>query len=123
MAGKTLILPLMLISVGIGWLLTALGVAPQIDWVWTLSLAVIGFLTFAVGGFDKVTFVVGVFFIATSCLSVLRQSGRISINVEMPVLVIVSGVLMLIARYPLIPVPKWIVDNSRPVGSSDDTAP
>lgn len=112
MAGKTLILPLLLISVGIGWLLTALGVAPQIDWVWTLSLAVIGFLTFAVGGFDKVTFVVGLFFIATSCLSVLRQSGRISINVEMPVLVIVSGVLMLIARYPLIPVPKWIVDSA-----------
>ena len=108
-SGKgTLILPIMLITVGVGWLLTTLGVAPDIDWMWTLGLAIAGFLTFVVGGFDKITFVAGTFFILTSCLSVLRQTGRISIDVEVPILVIITGVLLLIARSDAVPMPKWV---------------
>jgi hypothetical protein len=110
---KTLILPVLLIAVGGGWLLTTLGVAPGIDWVWTLGLMVVGFLTFLVGGFDKVTFVAGVFFIVTSCLSVLRQTGRITIDVEVPILVILAGVLLLAARHPAVPVPKWVVEQPK----------
>ena len=74
---KTLIVPLLMIAVGAGWLLSAIGVAPDIDWVWTLGLAVVGLLTFAVGGFDKMTVVVGPFFLLASMISVLRQSGRL----------------------------------------------
>ncbi len=106
---KTLILPVLLIAVRTGWLLTTLGIAPGIDWVWTLGLAVTGFLAFAVGGFDKVTFVTGLFLIITSMLSVMRQTGRVSVDVEIPILVIVSGVLLLVARNPMVPVPKWIL--------------
>ncbi len=106
----TLILPILLITVGTGWLLTVLGIVPGIDWVWTLGLAAVGLLTFAIGGFDKVTIVIAPFFIIASVLSVLRQSGRLSFNVEVPVLVIVAGLLMLAARLPVIPLPKWIVD-------------
>jgi hypothetical protein len=105
---KTLALPLLLIAVGTGWLLTTLGVAPGIDWVWTLALAVVGLLAFVIGGFDKVTVVLGPFFIVASCLSVLRQTGRIAIDVEVPILVIIAGVLLLIARHPAVPIPKWI---------------
>jgi len=105
---RTLIPPLLLIAVGTGWLLTTLGIAPGIDWVWTLGLAAVGTLTFVVGGFDKVTFVLGLFFFITAFLSVLRQTGRISLDVEVPILVIVSGILLLIARHPLIPIPSWI---------------
>ena len=104
---KTLIIPLLLISVGAGWLLTTLGVAPGINWVWSLGLAIVGFLAFVVGGFDKVTFVTGTFFITASCLSVLRQAGRISLDVEVPILVVVSGIILLIARTPAIPNPDW----------------
>ena len=107
---KTLIVPIMLITLGSGWLLSTIGIAPQIDWVWTLGLAVTGILAFAVCGFDKVTFVVGLFFMLTSIVSVMRQTGRITIDVEVPLLVIVSGVLMLIARMRAIPVPTWILD-------------
>lgn len=110
---QTIVLPVLLISIGCGWLLSVLGVVPDINWVWTLGLAVFGFLTFAVGGFDKMTVVVGSFFIVTSCLSVMRQTGRLAIDVEVPILVMVSGVLMLIARHPSIPVPKWVLDGPK----------
>lgn len=109
---RTLVLPILLITVGVGWLLTTLGIAPGIDWVWTLGLAILGVLTVAVGGFDKVTVVIGPFFIIASCLSVLRQAGRLHIDVEVPILVIVIGVLFLIAHMPGIPVPTWIVQDT-----------
>jgi hypothetical protein len=104
---RTLIVPLLLIALGIGWLLTTLGVAPQIDWLWTLGLAAVGVLIFAVNGFDKVTLVLGPLFLTASTLSVLRQTGRIKLDVEIPVLVILTGVLLLIVRSRAIPAPKW----------------
>lgn len=110
---KTLIFPVLLIAVGAGWLLTTLGVVPGVDWVWALSLAVVGFLAFAVCGFDKITFVVGPFFMIASCLAVLRQTGRLDTDVEVPVLVILAGVLMLVARHPSIPAPQWMLEASR----------
>ena len=39
---KTLVLPLLLITIGTGWLLSTMGIAPGIDWVWTLGLAAAG---------------------------------------------------------------------------------
>lgn len=107
---KTLVTPLLLIVVGTGWLLSTLGIAPSIDWVWTLGLAAVGILAFVVGGFDKATFVVGTFFVVTSILSVFRQTERITIDVEVPLLVIVAGLLLLIARHPAIPVPTWVIE-------------
>lgn len=111
-ANKSLALPVLLITVGVGWLLTTLGVAPGIDWVWTLGLAAVGVLAFTVCGFDKVTFVAGSFFAVTSCLSLLRQTGRLSLDVEVPILVIVGGVLLLVARSAAIPMPKWALESS-----------
>jgi hypothetical protein len=108
---KTLLLPVLLIVVGTGWLLTTMGIAPQIDWIWTLGLATAGLLAFVIGGFDKTTFVAGTFFIAASFLSLLRQTGRVSIDIEVPILVILCGILLLIARHPVIPVPKWFVEE------------
>ena len=110
---KTLILPILLITVGAGWLLTTLGVMPGINWVWSLGLAIVGLLTFAVGGFDKVTVVIGPFFILASCLSVLRQTGRLRVNIEVPVLVVIAGILLLVARTPAIPIPKWIIQDPK----------
>ena len=118
---KTLLLPILLITVGAGWLLTTLGVCPGIDWVWTLGLAVVGLLTFAVGGFDKVTVVVGPFFILASCLSILRQTDRLNLDVEVPILVIVAGILLLVARIPAIPIPKWIVEDPKANNEDPDT--
>ena len=106
---KTLILPLLIIGIGTGWLLTTLGIVPGINWIWTLGLAVVGILSFAVSGIDKSTVLIGPFFIIASCLSVLRQTGRISLDVEVPILVIVIGILLLLARSKAIPLPDWMV--------------
>lgn len=108
---KFLVVPFLLIMLGVGWLLTTLGVVPEVDWVWTLGLALIGVLAFVLGGFDKVTFVCGTFFLLASCLSVLRQTGRLRMDIEIPVLVIAAGVLMLVAAYPGIPLPQWLIDS------------
>src|SRR5262245_11037291 len=105
-----LVLSLLIIIVGVGWLLTAQGIGPDVNWVWTLGLGAIGILTFIVaGGADKASVVVGPFFIIASMLSLLRQSGRLSLDTEIPTLVITIGVLLFIAQWPFVPAPKWFV--------------
>lgn len=108
-ARKTLVFAFLLIFLGTGWLFTNLGVFPEIDWVWTMCLAGIGLTVFAAGAFDKLTFVVGSFFLGASGLSLLRQTGRI--NIEIPPLTILVGVLLLIARHPAAPVPRWLLER------------
>jgi len=110
---RTLIIPILLITLGVGWLLTTIGVVPEINWVWTLGLFLVGILTFALAGFDKVTVVVGPFFLVASFLSILRQTGRLRIDLEIPLLVITAGVLMLIARLRSIPIPTWIMEEKK----------
>lgn len=105
-----LIIPVLTIAVGVGWLLTAQEVAPGVNWIWIIGLGVVGLLTFVVSkGFDKVSVVLGPFFLLASLLSVLRQTGHLSVNTEMPVLVISVGVLSLVAQLPAIPKPSWYV--------------
>ena len=108
-----LFIPILLITFGAGWLLTTLGIAPGIDWIWTLCVAVVGLATFVVGGLNKVTVVIGPFCLLASCLSILRQTGRLQLDVEVPILVILSGVLLLVARLPSIPMPNWVVQNPK----------
>lgn len=104
------VLSILIITVGVGWLLSARGIGPGIDWVWTLGLGVIGFLTFILsGGVDKLSIVLGPFFLVSSVLSVLRQTQRLKLDTEMPVLVILVGVLLMIAQTRLIPQPSWII--------------
>ncbi|WP_345326963.1 hypothetical protein [Novipirellula rosea] len=111
---RTLLLPLVLIVVGVGWLLSSLGLAPDINWIWTLGLAAAGLLPMVMHGIDKVTVAIGPFFLVASLLSVLRQSGRLHVDHEMPMLVILAGVLLLVARSSMIPVPQWTVSATAP---------
>ena len=111
---KTLVLPVLLIAVGSGWLLTAAGVAPGVSWVWILGLAALGIMTLVAGGVDKLTVVVGPLFVLASCLSMLRQTGRLQIDFEVPLLVISAGILMLIARSSAIRAPEYVHARPRP---------
>jgi len=108
---KTLIVPILLITFGVGWLLTTLGVVPEIDWVWALGVAIVGILAFALGGVDKVTVVVGPFFLLAAFLSILRQTGRLRVDMEVPILIIAAGVLLLVARLPVVPPPAWLIHS------------
>ena len=106
-----LIIPILIIGVGVGWLLTAQGVGQGINWVWTIGLGLIGIVVFVVSqGFDKVSIVLGPFFLLASLLSVLRQTGRLGVETELPLLVISIGILLLIAQLPGIPKPGWYVE-------------
>ena len=104
----SLIVPVLLIAVGTGWLMATIGVAPHILWVWTLSLGAVGVLTFLVWGVDKVTIVIGPLFLLASILSVLRQTERLTLNVEFPILIIATGVLLLLSHWAAVPVPAWL---------------
>jgi hypothetical protein len=69
-----------------------------VDWIWTLGLAVAGILVIALGERNKLTFVIGPFLVISSLFSVFRQTGRLRIELEMPILFIVLGVLLLAAH-------------------------
>jgi hypothetical protein len=47
---------------------------------------------------NRLTIVTGPMLLIMSIFSVLRQTGRIDLNIEVPVLVITLGVLMLVAH-------------------------
>jgi hypothetical protein len=98
----------MIIIVGFGWLLSAAGYAPGINWIWTSALAAVGVATFVLsGGLDKFSIVLGPFFLVASLMSVARQAGWLSAELETPKLVILLGVLLLLARWKAIPLPSW----------------
>lgn len=103
---------LVIIAIGSGWLLNNVGILPAVEWIWTLSLGIAGVLTLAMVGLDRVTAVIGPFLIISSAFSILRQTGRMPTNYEVPLLVIIFGVLWLAAvLLPLKPA-RWMTGES-----------
>jgi len=104
-ARKRLVVPILIIVVGVAWLLNVMGVIPGVDWIWTGCLAAAGILTLALGGVNKLTVVVGPFLIVASVCSILRQTGRLPIDYEIPILTILIGCLLLLAYVLDLPTP------------------
>lgn len=116
-ASRVLIVaPLVLIGVGAGWLLTELQAVPNVDWVWIVALVLSGVMVFLLSGFHKLSFVVGGFFLVSAGFSFARQRGLLTVNIELPLLMISAGVLMLLARLLPVPEPPWLVS---PRGAHD----
>jgi len=101
---SSVVASLLVIALGIAWLLNARGVLPGVNWIWSGGLGFAGLMVLALGGVNKLTVVVGPWLMLASIMSVLRQTGRLHINHEVPVLVIVLGALMLLSN--LMPVPR-----------------
>jgi hypothetical protein len=95
-----------MIILGLAWLLNSFDVIPGVNWVWTLPLGALGLITLGFG-INKVTFVIGPFLMVASILSVMRQTDRISADREVPLLMIVLGVLMLASYFLPLPLPDW----------------
>jgi len=110
----SVIIPILMITVGIGWLLTVHQVMPGVDWVWILGLAVVGILAMVVGGINKVTLVVGPFLLICTVTSLLRQTGRLPVDTEVPSLVILAGLLGLAVRFLPVPPPDWFTEVAAP---------
>ena len=76
------------------------------DWLWTGGLAVVGILMLVIGKIDKLKGVLGPFLIIASICSILRQTERLSIDKEIPILVIVLGILLIIVNVINLPAPE-----------------
>ena len=103
---KRLIPPVLVILVGVAWLLNAEKLISGVDWVWTIGLAAAGISTLLFGGCNRLTMVIGPFLLIASVTSILRQTGVLSTDIEIPVLTIVLGVLWLITSLLKLPVPR-----------------
>ena len=97
------VVPGLIIVLGVLWILDVLGATPSLGKVWIVGLAGIGLATFASRGFNKETFPWGGFLLACAICSLLRQLDVISFNIEVPLLVIILGVLLWINQTELIP--------------------
>lgn len=99
---------LTLVGVGVGWLLASLGYLPEINWVWVLMFMALGILPLGISGLNRASFVVSGFFFCASIGSILRQTGKMSLNVEIPCLVIAAGVLTLFSMVIGLKSPDWM---------------
>jgi hypothetical protein len=68
-------------------------------------LAAAGIMSIAIGGLNKLSIITGPFLVIASICSLLRQTERLQIDKEIPILVIVLGILMLISQLSNLPVP------------------
>lgn len=101
---KTVIaISLLIIALGIAWLVNVVQRNSRIDWFWPTGLGVSGILLLTVAKLDRFNFIVGVCLIVCSVLSVLRQQGVLTVNIEVPVLFITVGILLLLAHMLKIP--------------------
>jgi hypothetical protein len=108
-----LITSVLTIALGLCWLLDVVGMLPGVDWIWTGLLAATGLLILVVGGLNRVSIVAGPWLLIASAFSVLRQTGRVSLEHEVPMLVIALGVLMLVATLSPLPLPKWMEEPGK----------
>jgi hypothetical protein len=105
---KSIAISLIVIALGTAWLLNTMHIISGVNWIWTLGLALAGLLILATNGINKLTIVTGPLLIIASIFSVLRQTNHIELDHEVPILVILMGVLMLIAQIAPVPAPGWL---------------
>ncbi len=111
---------LLIIALGVAWLLNVTKVIPGVDWVWVMGLGVSGILLLAFAQLDRFNFVVGVSLIVSSVLSVLRQTGKLVVNIEAPVLFITVGILLFLSQ--LLPIPP-VEESVKKQPASPETKP
>ena len=96
-------LPITLIVVGSAWLLWYFRLFPDIDWIIAAGLALAGTAILFLDGITKNSIVVGPFLIASGIAWALHDRWHMTWFVLVPMLLILLGVLMLIARRANIP--------------------
>lgn len=97
---KRLFFPLALALVGLGWLLNALEVFPEVNWLWTVLLAGSGILLMALNGINSSTVLFGPLLVTAGLLLFLHQVGAFGLAVELPILLIVFALLWAASEHP-----------------------
>ena len=98
------IIPVLIVFVGIGWLMNAMNLFPGVNWAYTLGIGALG-VVILLQGINKYSFGIGSFLLIGSVAAFLRQRELLTIDVQIPILVIVLGVLMLTAYMLRLPNP------------------
>jgi hypothetical protein len=101
-------IPMLVIALGFAWLLNVLNVLPGVNWLWTGGLGACGALILIAAGLNQLTIVAGPFLMVASVLSLLRQTGKISVNVEFPILFIAFGIFLLLSYVLPLQMPKYL---------------
>jgi len=103
---KKYLAPFVIVLFGLGWLLQRLDIISSFELIWTIGLAAAGIYLIAVSGFNRDTFLPSTFLLICSLFSFLRSTNILRLSVELPVLVIIFGILMAIRNSGVIPEAK-----------------
>lgn len=114
---RTASLPIALIVFGIAWLLWYFRMFPDIDWIIAAGMAAAGIGILAFDRITKTSVVTGPFLIAAGIAWFVHDRYRYTWYVLIPVLLILLGLLMLIARLPQIPARSGKRSPSKPVNN------
>jgi hypothetical protein len=96
-------LPVTLIVVGLGWLLWEFRLFPDVDWIIGLGFVVAGVAVIAIDGVNKNSVVVGPFLVAIGVAWLAHDRYGIQWRLVIPVMLVLLGALMLIARSAKVP--------------------
>jgi hypothetical protein len=96
-------LPVTLIVLGVVWLIWHFGWFPDRDWIIALGFMGAGVAVLVIDRVTKSSVVIGPFLIAIGIAWAVRYAYRASWSLLIPLLLILLGVLMLVARNPQIP--------------------
>ncbi len=110
---KRFILPIIVLTLGIGHLLNIKGFIPQVDWLWTGLLGVSGLMLLALGKRDKMTYTLGPWLIVASISSILRETDKLDIKTEAPILIIALGAFLLISETLKLPTPEYLKNEAK----------
>ncbi|MCK5850572.1 MAG: hypothetical protein KAH23_06615, partial [Kiritimatiellae bacterium] len=64
-------------------------------------------------GFDRLTIVIGPFLIISAIFSVLRQTDKLSVEKELPILTVALGTLMLLSYILKLPGSELLKENKK----------
>ena len=96
-------LPVTLIAVGLGWLLWEFRLFPDVDWIIALGFIAGGIAVMAIDGVNKSSVVIGPFLIAVGLAWLLHDRYGTHWRYIIPVMLVLLGALMLVARSPRVP--------------------
>ncbi len=95
---RKVFLPILIIAVGTGWLLSAKNIMPGVDWALVLSMSSLGLLIL-LSKLSPTSIVLGPILLLSAFLMVMLQSHQIDVDLFLPIIVISFGLLMLISRF------------------------
>ena len=96
-------IPITLIVAGLAWLAWRLAWFPDFDWIIAVGLVAGGVAIMVLDGLTKSSVVIGPFLMGVGIAWGAHERYRVHWSVLVPVLLVLLGVLMLVARNPRFP--------------------